>query len=158
MSGDWAEDPPSRPRAVLDEDDRGGDFGPLTQEMCVQLLRTKQVGRVAWQAADGPQILPVTYAWYEDRVVFRTSPYGVLSELLRPTDVAMEIDEIDQDRHSGWSVVVHGQACAVAEPVELNRLWAGSGVVPWAGGVRNLFIEITPRRISGRAVAARQPH
>ena len=27
-----------------------------------------------------------------------------------------------------------------------------TGPVPWADGVRNLFIEITPRRISGRSV------
>ncbi len=52
------------------------------------------------------------------------------------------------------SVVVHGRAQAVEEPDEVSRLWAVSGV-PWAGGVRNLFIRITPTRLSGRAVAAR---
>ena len=44
-------------------------------------------GRIAWQAANGPQILPITYTWHDDGLVFRTSPYGVLSELVRPKAV-----------------------------------------------------------------------
>ena len=85
-------------------------FGPISPARCEELLQSQSVGRIAWQAADGPQILPVTYAWHEGTIIFRTSPYGVLSELVRPTDVAMEIDELDQHSRRGWSVVVQGRA------------------------------------------------
>lgn len=132
-----------------------GQFSALTEPQCIELLRSRAVGRVAWQAADGPKILPVSYAYHEGSLYFRTSPYGVLSELIRPTDVAMEIDDLDQQQHAGWSVVVEGKAQAVAEPAQMVRLWTVDGAVPWAPGVRNLFIEISPRRISGRMVAAR---
>jgi hypothetical protein len=46
----------------------------------------------------------VTYTYYAKTIVFRTSPYGVLSSLERHTRVAFEIDDIDEERESGWSV------------------------------------------------------
>ena len=48
-----------------------------------------------------------------------------------------------------------GPSPGVAEPDEVVRMWTASGVVPWAPGIRNLFIQVIPRRISGRAVSAR---
>jgi nitroimidazol reductase NimA-like FMN-containing flavoprotein (pyridoxamine 5'-phosphate oxidase superfamily) len=137
------------------DDEPTGEFRAITPARCEELLQSQSVGRIAWQAADGLQILPVTYAWHEGTIIFRTSPYGVLSELVRPTDVALEIDELDQDSRRGWSVVVQGRAQGVAEPDQLVRMWTVGGVVPWAAGVRNVFIQVTPRRVSGRVVAAR---
>jgi uncharacterized protein len=131
------------------------EFAPISPARCQELLESQSVGRVAWQAADGPQILPVTYAWHDGTIIFRTSPYGVLSELVRPTDIALEIDELDQESRQGWSVVVQGRAQGVAEPDQLVRMWTVGGDVPWASGIRNVFIQIIPRRITGRAVAAR---
>jgi uncharacterized protein len=127
-------------------------FRPISPTRCQELLKSQCIGRVAWQAADGLQILPVTYACHDGTIIFRTSPYGVLSELIRPTDVALEIDELDR---RGWSVVVQGRAQGVAEPAQLVRVWTVGGVVPWASGVRNLFIQIVPHQITGREVAAR---
>jgi nitroimidazol reductase NimA-like FMN-containing flavoprotein (pyridoxamine 5'-phosphate oxidase superfamily) len=137
------------------DDESTGEFRAISPARCEELLQSQSVGRVAWQAADGPQILPVTYAWHEGTIIFRTSPYGVLSELIRPTEVALEIDEIDQNNHRGWSVVVQGRAQGVAEPDQLARMWTAGGVVPWASGIRNVFIQVTPHKVSGRVVAAR---
>jgi uncharacterized protein len=137
------------------DDESTGEFRAISPARCRELLQSQSVGRVAWQAADGPQILPVTYAWHEGTIIFRTSPYGVLSELIRPTEVALEIDEIDQNNHRGWSVVVQGRAQGVAGPDQLARMWTAGGVVPWASGIRNVFIQVTPHKVTGRVVAAR---
>jgi nitroimidazol reductase NimA-like FMN-containing flavoprotein (pyridoxamine 5'-phosphate oxidase superfamily) len=137
------------------DDESTGEFRAISPARCEELLQSQSVGRVAWQAADGPQILPVTYAWHEGTIIFRTSPYGVLSELIRPTEVALEIDEIDQKNHRGWSVVVQGRARGVAEPDQLARMGAVGSVVPWASGIRNVFIQVTPHKVTGRSVAAR---
>lgn len=118
---------------------------------CTDLLTTHHVGRVAWSSTTGPQMLPVSYAWSMGSIAFRTSPYGLLSQLIRPTQVVFEIDELDQRLRSGWSVVVHGRAEAVASPAELIQLWTVDGITPWANGIRNLFIAIQPELISGRA-------
>lgn len=130
------------------------EFRAISPARCQELLESQSVGRIAWQAADGPQILPVTYAWHQGMIIFRTSPYGVLSELIRPTAVAFEVDDLDQVNRQGWSVVVQGRAQGVAEPDQLVRMWAVGSVVPWAAGVRNLFIQITPHKVTGRVVAA----
>ena len=118
-------------------------------------MSTQGVGRVAWLAPDGLQILPVTYVFSDGRIVFRTSPDSVLSDLSTLSDVVFEVDEIDQRNHRGWSVVARGQAQAVAEPQELDRLLTDAGLVPWAPGNRNLLLQITPVKVTGRTVSAR---
>lgn len=127
-------------------------FAPLSDLECGRLLASHSVGRVAWQAADGQQILPVTYVFRSGLLYFRTAPHGILSELVRPTDVAFEVDDLDQDRRSGWSIVVGGQARAVAAPAEISELLATDTLVPWANGGRTLLIQIKPSRIRGRTL------
>lgn len=65
---------------------------------------------MAWNAPDGPQVLPVTYGVYAGDIVFRTSPHGVLAQLDNPTIVAFGIDDLDQAHRAGWSVVARGRA------------------------------------------------
>ena len=136
------------------EQQRGPRFTELPLARCEELLTTHTTGRVAWNAPDGPEMLPVTYAYDTGRVVFRTSPFGALSSLARGSAVAFEIDDVDQQGGSGWSVLVRGSAAGITEPRDLVQLWTKDGLVPWATGIRNLFIAITPRSITGRAVKA----
>ena len=129
-------------------------FGPLSSEECRRRLEGGSIGRVAWNTVDGPQVLPVTYAVHNDAVVFRTAAYGPLADLRHVRRVAFEIDEFDAESRTGWSVVVVGQSRAAAKAAELVELWSQADPVPWAPGTRNLFIEIKPRKISGRSVRA----
>jgi uncharacterized protein len=130
------------------------NFGELSEAECKQLLTEHTAGRVGFMAPDGPQILPVTYQYRNGSVIFRTSPAGPLSGLIRRTSVAFEIDDIDEVQHSGWSVLVLGFAEAMPHDYLLTSAWE-TGPVPWADGIRNLFIEIKPRKISGRSVGVR---
>jgi uncharacterized protein len=127
-------------------------FEALGHQQCLDLLESHHLGRVAWQAADLPQILPVTYAMHQGSAYFRTAPDSILAELAQPTSVALEVDELDQQNRSGWSIVMHGRSSAVSEPDELADLWASDSLVPWAVGNRTLFIHIRPERVSGRVV------
>jgi nitroimidazol reductase NimA-like FMN-containing flavoprotein (pyridoxamine 5'-phosphate oxidase superfamily) len=135
--------------------DEAREFHALSEPRCWELLQSTDVARVAWQGAHGPQIFPVTYVCHGDSLVFRTSPYGPLSELIQPTEVAVEVDELDRGHRSGWTVVVRGRAAAVGEPAEMVRLWTVAGLVPWAPGVRNVFVQVTPRQITGRVLGRR---
>jgi len=65
--------------------------------------------------------------------------------------VAFEIDEIDFAARAGWSVLIHGSAHHVDAETERAAVVA-AGVEPWAGGVRDLFLRITPVRITGRRI------
>jgi uncharacterized protein len=137
--------PPQDKKAAL------GNFTELSDTDCKELLAQHTAGRIGFMAGDGPQILPVTYQYRNGSVIFRTSPVGPLAALVRRTSVAFEIDGIDEQSQSGWSVLVNGFAEAMAHNYLLTTAWE-TGPVPWADGVRNLFIEIKPHKISGRAV------
>ena len=137
--------------AVTEQGQSTSHFAELSRSECEKLLATHSVGRVGLNAPVGPQILPVTYAYDARTIVFRTSPYGVLSSLERHTRVAFEMDDIDDERQSGWSVLVTGSAERVTQQYTLTTLWK-EGPVPWASGTRNLFIAITPESITGRTV------
>jgi uncharacterized protein len=134
-----------------DERPLTGSLTELSEADCKALLAQHTAGRVGLVAGDGPQILPVTYQYRNGSVIFRTSPFGPLAGLVRRTSVAFEIDSIDEQHKSGWSVLVLGFAEALTHDYLLTSAWE-TGPVPWADGVRNLFIEIKPRKISGRAV------
>lgn len=129
-------------------------FRPLTAAECEVRLAGHRVGRVAWNAADGPMVLPVSYQLHLGRISFRTSPYGALSRLVEPTNVAFEVDDIDLTAGTGWSVLVRGRAQAVTSSFELANLWRLEGAVPWATGSRNLFIAVEARSTTGRLVTA----
>ena len=135
-------------------EDPSSHFREISRAECERLLGAQSTGRVAWNSPDGPQVLPVAYGLYTDEIVFRTSPYGVLSQLAKPTEVAFEIDDIDQVHGAGWSVLVRGRAKAVVAQRELVSLWTEPGIVPWAPGTRNLWIAISPRTITGRRAKA----
>lgn len=124
--------------------------GSLSPARSQELLEAGEVGRVGWSAAHGPQIFPVSYAWHDDLIVFRTSPYGILSELGRRTRVVFEVDDLDEQSHTGWSVLARGYATGIASPAQLARLWTVDGAEPWAGGIRNVFIGISVAQLSGR--------
>jgi uncharacterized protein len=131
------------------ETDRVAD---LTLAECRERLRASHVGRVAWMAPDGPHVLPVSSVYRDDRIVFRTSPSGVLAALRTRSNVAFEIDEIGADQ--AWSVVVRGVAQEIHQSHDVITLWQDEGLVPWAAGKRPVFIEIEPRIISGRRYRA----
>jgi hypothetical protein len=121
---------------------------------CRVLLERHTVGRVSWQAQDGPSILPVTYAFRENTIYFRTSAYGELSGLAAwHSRVAFEVDGVDEASGTGWNVLVRGSAKPVPPSYTLTSLWT-DGPVPRASGHRTLFIAITPTSTSGRGVQA----
>jgi nitroimidazol reductase NimA-like FMN-containing flavoprotein (pyridoxamine 5'-phosphate oxidase superfamily) len=101
---------------------------------------------------DGPQILPVTYVLRDGSVIFRTSPYGALSELRNVRQVAFEVDDFDVVTRTGWTVLVRGMIQAADNPDELAGLWTRQEPIPWAPGARNLVLAITPDHVTGRVI------
>jgi hypothetical protein len=124
-------------------------------------MHYKRLGRAKWfTGPPSPPVLdslggaqsPITYAMHQESVYFRTLPDGLLAELAQPTSVALEVDELDQQTRSGWSIVLHGHTSAVRESDELADLWASDSLVPWASRNRTLFIRIRPDTVAGRIV------
>jgi uncharacterized protein len=124
----------------------------LSYPTCLRLLREEEVGRVAVCTPEGPHIVPVNYVVVDDdELVFRTTPYGGLGAHAAGQRLALEIDHIDSERRSGWSVVAAG-AGALVEDEERRRLAGFRGPDPWAGGRRWLFVALRWSELTGRAV------
>lgn len=129
-----------------------GRFDALSEEEATDLLRTHQVGRIAWEGAEGPVILPVAYAWRCGAVAFRTADWGALAALAAETEVAFQIDEFDVGTATGWSVLVRARSRAVTESTEVVG-WLTLLPDPWAPGTREILIRLDPISVTGRAVA-----
>jgi len=131
-------------------------FGPdeLSAVECRDLLAGQEVGRVAVCTPDGPEILPVNYRVVEDSVVFRTTPYGVLSRYVSNGRLAFEVDHIDPARRSGWSVLATGHAERIEDAEELAEIRIFHNPQPWAEGSRPLYVRLPWDRLTGRRVGS----
>jgi len=127
------------------------DLVELPREKCEELLRASIVGRVAFNTAEGPEIIPVNYTTVGDAVVFRTTPYSRLGTHAAGP-LAFEIDHIDYDDHKGWSVIAYGVGELVEDTSELQEVTGFWNPKPWAGGARPLYVRLRWKRLSGRRI------
>ena len=124
-----------------------GDLGLLVEPECLRLLGSRSVGRLAYVARAGvPDIAPVNYALDGRDLLVRTGPGPKLQAAERREVVAFEVDDLDDDAHSGWSVVVVGRA----ERLSPDQAAAVAAPEPWSNGPRRHVVRIRPTRITGR--------
>lgn len=126
----------------------------LPYDTCATLLASHEVGRVAVCTHDGPRIVPINYVVVDDSVVFRTTPYSILGMRSWSGQMAVEIDEFEPERKSGWSVVATGRGEVVEDSAELRRIQMGPNPLPWAGGQRWLYVRLRWSDLTGRSVGA----
>jgi nitroimidazol reductase NimA-like FMN-containing flavoprotein (pyridoxamine 5'-phosphate oxidase superfamily) len=126
----------------------------LNQDECLELLRSRSLGRVAVRIGEAPSILPVKYALLDDEVVFRSDPGTKLSAALMQTLVAFEVDDSDPVTRSGWSVLVIGYSEEVRDRATLERVDA-LGLEPWLSEGRDSVVHITTRNMTGRRLPTR---
>ncbi|WP_435770853.1 pyridoxamine 5'-phosphate oxidase family protein [Nocardioides sp. SYSU DS0651] len=117
----------------------------LGEEECWALVRTRAVGRVAWQGGQGITVLPLNFAVEGTDVLLRTTPYSLLARDGMDGEVAFQVDDVDAEQHTGWSVLMHGVCRREQRP--------GAEPTPWVTGPRVLGLRIAVRSISGRRLA-----
>ncbi len=130
----------------------GGALRTLSPAECLDLLEPGGVGRVGFTSAGGIMMLPVNFAVTGKTIVFRTAPDTLLA-LYGNAQVSFEVDHLNEALHEGWSVLMHGHAHKVTDEREVKHLEDRTQLEPWAGGARDLYVRITPTRISGRRIA-----
>ncbi|MDH4075911.1 MAG: pyridoxamine 5'-phosphate oxidase family protein [Acidimicrobiia bacterium] len=137
---------------MMDEDGAGHELGVVTEAEAWQLVRGRELGRLAVCIAGVPEIFPVNYRLDIDgAVVVRTAPGLKLAGALLGGEVAFEVDQIDEAAHTGWSVVIHGRATEVAG-TEARLHTDDLGVDPWVRSPKHRYLRVAPDRISGRRV------
>ena len=116
-------------------------------------MATQDVGRLVVVDGGRPLIFPVNYALDGDTPVFRTAS-GTKLWASTGSSVAFEVDHVDSETKTGWSVIVHGTAHEVTafDPSDLQYRVAGLPVLPWTPGDKPSVVRIEPRLITGRRI------
>ncbi len=127
---------------------RSGQLLDLSADQCWALVASQPVGRLAWIGPQGVTLVPVNYLTIDRRVHVRTAAYSALARECDDSDVAFQVDELDAEHRSGWSVLMHGRA-----HLQFGGSGAGDRPDVWPAGSRGLEITIDVEQISGRRLA-----
>ncbi|MDX3242422.1 pyridoxamine 5'-phosphate oxidase family protein [Streptomyces sp. ME18-1-4] len=138
--------PPGQGQALLHPQLRD-----LSPEECRDLLSTHGVGRVAVSTPGGPAVVPVNYEVVDGAIAFRTKPDSVPARAVG-SEVAFEVDHVDEAMSQGWSVLVVGSARVVTEPDAVRQLADRAHTTPWPGGEREMWVSVEPTRLTGRRI------
>lgn len=125
----------------------------ISLERCWELLEQKTVGRLAVSIANRPDVFPVNYRVDDKSIMIRTAAGQKLAAAVLGSAVAFEVDALEEESGTGWSIVVKGQAIEMQgldDYLDAEDL----GIEPWAGGKKLRFMKIVPTDVTGREIPA----
>ena len=128
-----------------------GELTELGREQCLRLLAGGVVGRVVFTEAALPAAHPVSYLLDGEEVVFCTANGGKLAAATLQRVVAFQVDEIDPEGRTGWSVLGVGQAYEVTDPRRLAEL-TDRMPDPWLANRAGHTVAIPLKRLTGRVL------
>lgn len=125
----------------------------LTEPECWELLRSQELGRLAFRHGDGLQILPVNYAIAGEHIVFRTGDGSKFSALMDDADAAFEVDSSSHEVAEsvvcrGVVVELHGEQALMTDQLRLR---------PWVVTRKAHVMAIRVAEISGRRFHLAKP-
>jgi nitroimidazol reductase NimA-like FMN-containing flavoprotein (pyridoxamine 5'-phosphate oxidase superfamily) len=119
----------------------------LDEAECLGLMASVHLGRVAVTMGALPAVFPVNFEMRGGDIYFRTGEGTKMRTAIEKAVVGFEVDQFDEEAHTGWSVLVVGESEVVSqEDPELSDV----ATRPWAGGDRPNLVRIHPELISGR--------
>ena len=123
----------------------------IAPDECMELLAQVHVGRLVYQDDYGPAAVPVNFAMAGTDIVFRVEG-GVKRHAMDQPVLAFEADLLDTEQRSAWSVLVRGTGSEVPmdDVPDLVRRLTDGLPRPWAVGVHNIWLRITPTKVTGR--------
>jgi nitroimidazol reductase NimA-like FMN-containing flavoprotein (pyridoxamine 5'-phosphate oxidase superfamily) len=128
-------------------------LGTLSLDECLERLASNQVGRIALFVDEYPLIVPVNYRLIDlpgrRWIAVRTRRGGVIER--SDVYVAFEIDEIDRERRTGWSVVVRGTLHHVDPDAADFRLRFDPD--SWVAREHDVWMVIDAFQITGRELS-----
>ena len=130
-----------------------GTLSRLPRQECLQLLGSRRVGRLAYIARPGvPDVVPVNYLLHDGALLVRSGIGPKLQAAERGEVMTLEVDVLDEDAHTGWSVVAAGPATRMTA-AEVRALPDGALPTTWAVGPRYAVLRIRPTRVEGRRLS-----
>ncbi|MEO8695569.1 MAG: pyridoxamine 5'-phosphate oxidase family protein [Acidimicrobiales bacterium] len=133
----------------------GATLEELERNVCVDLLRSTAVGRIAFILEDYPVVFPVNYrlvgAGDGMRLLLQTRPGNTIDTAHQR--VGFQVDGIDDAEGSGWSVLVRGKMQHLRDPAQMEFL-ESLDPTPSVPADRDAWIAIEPVVITGRRLRA----
>ena len=81
----------------------------LSWATCLEMLRSRGVGRIAVSTPDGPQIYPANYTILDEQAYFRLpAASSIAAHVSARAVVALQADRLDEEDPGGWTVQVRG--------------------------------------------------
>lgn len=123
----------------------------LSEAQCYELVRQEVVGRFVFQDEEGPTALPVNYGVAGRDIVFRTEIGSHFRDVMS-SRIAIEVDHTNPESGEGWSVLMRGTAREVdlEEVPGMLKQMGDAFPHPWAEGVHNVWVAVTPDKVTGR--------
>ena len=141
---------PEQPEANL-----VGSMEELDEAECLRVLASTTVGRVGFVVDGRPLVLPVNYAVDGRTVVFRTGEGTVLNRTALQM-IAFEVDKIDDETHTGWSVLAQGVAQDVGTAIDArSEQLRQLALVTWAPDRRDRWFRLDADTLTGRRLSVR---
>ncbi|MGX7680578.1 pyridoxamine 5'-phosphate oxidase family protein [Jatrophihabitans sp. DSM 45814] len=123
----------------------------LSPDECFGLVASTHVGRLVYIDELGPVALPFNYAAVGREIIFRVEA-STMNHVMSQAALAFEVDHVDEEHGTGWSVLLRGSAAEVPIERVSELLHRAHGEVPkpWAAGIHNTWIRLSPETVTGR--------
>ncbi len=120
---------------------------------CHRLLASVPLGRLVFTKGGLPSVRLVNFVVDDDTVVFATADGDKFRAAERADVVAFEVDDVDYERHLGWTVTAIGHL-SVVDPAEAEHLRRQIPLHPWAPGRDRHLIRLGIETLEGRRLLA----
>ena len=124
----------------------------LNRDECLELLGQASLGRAAVTLTGVPHVVPVNYVVVDGAIVFRSGVGTKFHVALLSEPMSFEVDHIDDDAGTGWSVLVSGRSRLVADPAVLARI-DELALRPLDPSGKHAVVWVEPDLVSGREIA-----
>ncbi|CAG4925968.1 unnamed protein product, partial [Acidithrix sp. C25] len=131
--------------------DRNG-LEMLTGQECLDLLESRDFGRIGLSVNALPAILPVNYRFVDGVIIVLSASGAKLSAATNKSVVAFEVDEYSSEDEYGWSVLAIGVAFRLdEEPTLISKI--DNVMEVWIDADSASLLGIRPDIISGRRIS-----
>ena len=121
----------------------------LDRAECLEKLAEQQIGRLGVIESNHPVVLPINYVMDGEAPVMATVD-GVKARAARGRPACLEVDQIDTEHQTGWSVLIRGRLEDVTHDGDvLARITPPR---PWAPGPHPFLLRLVPFAVTGRIV------
>jgi nitroimidazol reductase NimA-like FMN-containing flavoprotein (pyridoxamine 5'-phosphate oxidase superfamily) len=126
----------------------------LGRDECLTRMATQRLGRLGVVVDGVPLVLPMQFVMDGETVVLQTNP-GAKTLNVPLHSVSFEVDHVDWEQGVGWSVLLQGYGAEITTALdERSESLRSLTVHSWAPPPADRWLEIFPRKITGRIIRA----